>query len=231
MSDCTILLGKAPVRDTDISQAVRDIGVNLIRAEPQEVKPTVTVEYKNPSYDIYKSHFSLYVAKNYARDSVRSTSDSPYVGMPSQSIIPILPLFGVVFHFNHAPVPEDLEDLIQTIPSLEQLTIRKKASFLLPNVDIADLSLIRQIMQRGPDITTPTIAGCVNLSGLQTLLMLLRIANVTLRTNQYPLWETPLDVENTMIAGYYQKSVYLDHAAAADVREADFDIGDGNEVR
>lgn len=231
MSDCTILLGKAPVRDTDISPTVRDIGVNLIRAEPNEIKPTVVVEYKNPSYDIYKSNFSLYVRKNYSRETVISTSDSPYVGIPSQDLIPILPLFGVVFHFTHAPTPEDLEDLIQTIPSLEQLTIRKKAAFLLPNVNILDLNFIRQISTRGPDINTPTIAGSVNLSGLQTLLMLLRLVNVTLRTNQYPLYTTPENVVDTRITGYYQKTVYMDSATEFDLVEADFDVGDGTEAR
>jgi len=230
MSNAVIYLGLEPTRTQDVNPALRDRGIELIRAEPSRIKPVITLERQNASYEIYRSHFPLYADKNYNPDKWVTTTDAAFVGIPSQEVLPILPSFNIVFSFASKMTENQLSNLVSTIPSLEQTVSKGKPVFILPNVSVTDMSLIRQIMELGPSLTTPTFSQTLNLSALQTVLMLLRIANVTVRTNQYPLFEKEEDVESIGITGFCKKMAFLDASDTFDDVVNSMDRGDGHDV-
>jgi len=231
MSNAVIYLGLEPTRTQDVNPALRERGIELIRAEPSRIKPVVTVERQNASYEIYRAHFPQYALKNYRPDKWLTTSDTHFVGLPSQEVLPILPPFNVVFSFPNRMTENQLANLLALIPNLEQTTSKGKPVFILPAVNVNDMSLIRQIMEHNPVLTTPVFSQALNLSALQTVLMLLRIANVTVRTNQYPLFEKEEDVELIGITGFCKRLAFLDDSEDFDDTEADFDRGDNHTVR
>jgi hypothetical protein len=122
---------------------------------------------------------------------------------------------------------------MNVIPSLEQSMSKGKPIFILPNTNIQDLSFVKQVMGYNPLTTSPAFSGSLNLSALQSVMMLLRIANVFLRVNQYALFSTDDDSgengDDFNIAGQYTESVYIANEDY-DITANEHDRGDGVEV-
>jgi hypothetical protein len=230
MPSAAVYLGLEPTRTQDVNPVLRDRGIELIRCEPHRIKPIITLERRIPQHSIYKDFFSLYAERAYNQTEYISTSNDPFTGVPSDVIVTaLLRSFNVVFDFTHPINDSKLDEIRAAIPSVEQASPRGKPVFIIPDVKITHLIYVRQAIRLGASAITRTHAGTINLSALQTIMSLVRIANVFLRVNQYPIFGTQQDVEDDMFADFTKSSVYFDQAELDNVVE-DWDRGDGQEV-
>jgi len=117
----TLYLGTNPSRTQDVNPALKELGIELIRSSPDDIKPVVMVTRQSPQYEIYRSYFPLYTKKAYAPNTFQSTSDSVFIGIPSQAVLPILPSFNVVFSFPSTLTETQLSNLMNVIPSRVQI--------------------------------------------------------------------------------------------------------------
>jgi hypothetical protein len=186
MSQATLYFGVPPAQSKSVSEGVKALGLNLLRASPSEVNPVVSLDYIQPGHSVYKDLMGAFI-QSAIKDIRISSRNPPYHPLASRTVDSTVRYPDLIWSYNQALNSEKIGELKANLDANET-KINNKTAF---EFTITQENFIKlQAHPLRPNPNTPSGTRHVNIQGFKYFLFLHRLFDAFCRTNQYPGFKT-----------------------------------------
>lgn len=216
-----IYLGHPNNKDLAVSPGLQTLGINLLRAAPNDVRILANPRVVQDGYSSYVSHIAAFMSA-YVKQQAVPTSEVGYpVSLEISNCFPIR-LPNLVISFKGQVPTSALEKL--NIVGFERTKVNKKDDILVFSDFTFDEA--REILGTNPIRVTPAPAGAVNLQAFTSFVVVLKVLSNFLRAHTYPAFADEdhlTDVEAMLEVVHLEKRAADEHKAAPPSKKAKVD--------
>jgi len=175
------LFGAPNRQGLTVSRDLSDLGINMFRRSPSDVKIATVPDIQQPRYAMYKSLLPYFV-HSYIYDVRVCTQQPGYeTSVDMERLLPLpLPKLAISWTFN---VADEIKDRVRNEFHGRDAAAGTRPIMLVP---ISDRQTLVNISELSPSEITPTVQESLNLQSYRQLYVVNNIITCLLLTHSYP---------------------------------------------
>lgn len=184
-NNAIILFGATNSKNLTVSPDLGNIGIQLLRASPTELKLIGIPDHNQPNYGFYKSNLSVYLKSYVENTAVDATLSGYPTKIPLGRCLPLIPPKLIMGW--RAPVAEEVkQDIMTKHGGVPVMSTGGK-----PGLEVQKETLLEYagLQEYRPDPIFPTIENSFNFNCFIPMLLSIRLISALLLLHHYPAWE------------------------------------------
>lgn len=170
-----------------VAQPVKDRGLDLLKAKPNEMHPCIVLTSIQPGYSSYLKHLPVHMHATQTGQTVTVRAQAYPIAAPNNLLPWKLP--SVIYHFRNKP-----NDALRTTLSAHSYPIQKgkDEQFIMRNPTLEQIRNL--VTTHRPENNTRHILNTVNIESLRALIVIRNIISSFIRTHRFPAFRHETDI-------------------------------------